>query len=106
MDDYKSQSWRVMADYCCGLWDDRGYGAGPDNDEVNASADYVERFDAWIYKYDAVMEERLDLDRFNKEGLALAYELKKIVGPNIKVTYAYGKPTCGEYVGPDEEEIP
>lgn len=106
MDEYKSKSWKVMADYGCGLWDDRGWGTAPDDDEINASDDYVNRFDAWVYKYDDAMEGKLDLDSFNKEGHALAAELKQIVGPGIKVTYVYEKPTGSEYAGPGEEEMP
>ena len=105
MDDYKSKSWWVMADYGCGLWDDRGWGTSADDEEINASDDFVKRFDAWVSKYDDNLDEALDEDSFNKEGYALAAELKKIVGPSIKVTYAFEKPVNGEYTGPIQEEI-
>ncbi|WP_459934444.1 hypothetical protein [Fundidesulfovibrio butyratiphilus] len=104
MDDHQSTSWRIMADYGCGLWDDQGWGTGPDNAEINAPEGYVKRFDEWLDRY-AIEEEGLDLDSFNEEGRALAVELKTLVGPAVKVTYVYEKPTDATYTGPDEEEI-
>jgi len=106
LDEYKSKSWRVMADYDCGLWDDRGYGTDISDDEINVPDEYMKNFNAWLYKYWAIKEGSLDLDSFNKEGRALAVELKKIVGPNVKVTYTYEKPADSKYALSDEEEIP
>ena len=105
MGEYKSRSWRVMADYSCGLWDDRGWGAGPDDEEINAPENFVARFDAWVDKYWDNLEGTLNLDNFDKEGRALATELKKIVGTDIKVTFRSEKRFCDDYDGPDEEEI-
>ncbi|GHU03742.1 hypothetical protein FACS1894205_0820 [Alphaproteobacteria bacterium] len=105
MSEYKSQSWRVMADYGCGLWDDRGWGTRPDDEEINAPENFVERFDAWVGTYWDNFEGTLNLDIFDKEGRALAAELKKIVGSAIKVTFRPEKRFGDEYDGPDEEEI-
>ena len=71
MGDYKSKKWRVMADYFCGLWDERGWCTGPDNEEINASDDYVKRFDAWVDRY-TLEEYNLDLDSFNKDEIGRA----------------------------------
>ena len=104
MSEYQTKSWRIMADYGCGLWDDRGWCTSPDNDEINAPEDVVTRFEAWVDRY-VLEEESLDLDSFNREGRALALELKRIVGPSIKVFYVYEEPFEGPYTGPDKEEI-
>ena len=106
MDEHKSKSWWVMADYGCGLWDDRGWGTSSDDDEINAPDEYVERFEAWLGKYNDNLDGTLNVDSFNKEGRALAAELKTIVGPHVKVTYAFEKPVNGEYTGPIQEEMP
>ncbi|MBO4521372.1 MAG: hypothetical protein J5787_09220 [Alphaproteobacteria bacterium] len=89
------KKWTVYADYSCGLWDSEGVGSGPDDEEINAPPEYVQRFENWVAKYD--MEDTPDLENFNKEGRALAVELKKIVGPSYKVFF------IGEGLG--EEEI-
>lgn len=70
-------------------------GAGPDDEEINAPQEYVQLFENWVAKYD--MEDTPDLENFNKEGRALAVELKKIVGPSYKIIF------IGE--GLEEEEI-
>ncbi|MDR1045866.1 MAG: hypothetical protein LBP33_12270 [Candidatus Adiutrix sp.] len=110
MDEYKSQSWLVMADYGCGLWDDRGYGTAADDDEINAPHEYVNRFNAWLDKYwdNDNLEGVFDLDSFNAEGRALAVELKKIVGLDIKVMYRHEVPHPSgdkEYLPEETEEI-
>lgn len=104
MDDYRTKSWKVMADYGCGLYDDRGAGTSPDDEEINAHDDFIRRFEAWVSKY---CEENmpLDVESFNKEGLGLAVELKKIVGPEIVVTYRYERAADDKSSEPDEEEI-
>jgi len=107
MDEYKSKSWLVMGEYSCGLWDDRGYCTDPGDEEINAPPEYVKRFQAWVDRYDDLITVKgLDLASFNKEGRALAAELKKIVGPDIKVTYVYEKPSNGKCPWPDREEMP
>lgn len=106
MDEHKSKSWRIAADYGCGLWDELGYGTGPDDDEINAPAEFVERFEAWLDRYGDNLEGTLDLDSFDKEGRALAVELKKIVGPDIKVTFRSEASFRDDYVGPGEEVMP
>ena len=109
MDEYKSKSYRVMADYSFGLWDDRGEPACPDYEEINAPAEYVKRFESWLDKHWDNLDGTLDLDSFNKEGRALAVEFKKIVGPDIKVTYWHETPhPTGDvkYIPGDVEEIP
>ena len=95
-----------MADYSCGLWDDRGWGTSADDEEINAPDDFVKRFNAWVEKYDDNLDGTLDVDSFNKEGRALAAELKKIAGSSIKVTYAFEKPVNGEYTGPIQKDMP
>jgi hypothetical protein len=105
MDEHKSQSWQVMADYDCGLWDDQGCGTDPDDDEIKAPVEYVKRFQNWVAKYWDNLEGTLDLDSFDKEGRALAAELKQIVGHNIKVTYRSEESFGDGYEGPDEEEM-
>lgn len=77
----------VMADYGCGLWNGEGKGVYPDNDEINAPLEFIERFDAWLDKYWDNIEGNLDIESFNKEGRALAVELKKIVGKSCKVVF-------------------
>ena len=106
MDEPTCKGWLVKADHVCGLWDDCGRGAGPDDPEINASDEYVKRFDFWLGKYPFIEEGSLDLDSFNQEGRALAYELKKIVGPSINVTYVYVRPSDKTSTVPDQEEIP
>lgn len=86
----------VMADYDCGLWDSKG-GMDSDDEEINAPPEFVRRFDAWLGKYDDIVEGRLDEKIFDEEGRALAVELKKNVGPSYKVFFV------GECGG--EEEI-
>ena len=103
---YKSKSWRVMADYGCGLWDDQGRCTSPDDDEINAPAEFVKRFEAWVDKYHDNIEGSLDLDSFDKEGRALAAELKKIVGAGIKVIFKPEASFSDDYGGPGEEEMP
>lgn len=108
MDEYKSKSYRVMAAYNFGLWDDQGYPVNPDDEEINAPFEYVKRFEAWLDKSWDNLDGTLDLDSFNKEGRALAVELKKIVGTDIEVTYWYTTPhpIDGEgYSTGDIEEI-
>ena len=86
--------------------DDRGYGTGPDDDEINAPAEFVARFEAWLDRYEDNYKCTFDLDSFDKEGRALAAELKKIVGPDIKVTFKSEASFSDVYDGPDEEEMP
>lgn len=74
---YRSKSWWVMAGYCCGLWDDRGYETRPDDDAIHAPDAYIARFEAWVDRHDALMEGELDVSAFNEEGRSLAVELKK-----------------------------
>ena len=108
MDEYKSKSYRVMSSYSFGLWDDRGEPVCPDYEEINASAEYVERFEAWLDKSWANLDGTLDLDSFNKEGRALAAELKRIVGSDIKIEYWHETPHPigdAEYTPREKEEI-
>lgn len=105
MSEPKSKRWRVMADYCCGLWDDRGYGSGPDDEEINAPAAFVAAFDAWVDKYGYVDDDSFDVDSFDNEGRALAAALKQIVGPDVTVTFTPEKSFGDDYTGPREEEM-
>lgn len=77
----------VMADYGCGLWNIEGKGVYPDNVEINAPAEFVERFEKWVDWYWDNIDGKLDIENFNKEGRALAVELKRIVGSSYKVVF-------------------
>lgn len=105
MSEYKSKSWLVMADYGCGLWGDSGGCTRPDNNEINAPAEYIERFESWVAKYWDNLNDTLDIDEFDKEGRALAVELKKIVGPDIKVIFCPEASFSDDYEGKSKEEI-
>ena len=83
----KEKQWTVMADYGCGLWDGDGKGNELDNGRINVPPEFIKRFNAWLDSYFANIEAPLDLESFNKEGRALAVELKKIVGPSYKVFF-------------------
>lgn len=83
----KEKRWTVMADYCCGLWDTDGIGTSPDDEEINAPAEFVERFEKWVDWYWDNIDGKLDIENFNKEGRALAIELKRIVGSSCKVVF-------------------
>ena len=71
MSEHKTTSWKVMADYSCGLWDDRGYCSWPD-EEVKLTEDFVNRFDAWVERYWENLDGTLDTASFDAEGRALA----------------------------------
>ena len=97
-----------MAAYNFGLWDEYGCPACPDDERINAPDDYVERFEAWMDKHWSNLDGNLDLDSFNAEGRALAVELKKIVGADIKVTYWHETPHPSgdtKYIPGEIEEI-
>ena len=105
MSEHKTTRWKVMADYSCGLWDDEGLGTSPDDEEINASEDFVNRFEAWIDWYHDKIKGPLDVVSFDAEGRALAVELKKMVGNGIQVFFTPEESFLEGYSGPGIEEI-
>jgi hypothetical protein len=77
------------------LWDLNGVCIGVEG--VGGSEEFAKRFEKWAYRWDECMNiKTLELDaaklaaeRFDEQGLALAGELKRLVGEKSKVVYDF-----------------
>ncbi len=84
---------RVMADYMSsGIWAAEPTGlfrhGMVEHARLGLPAELAARFRAWIRWYDQQPEVRLEVGRFNAEGLELARALKRHFGPATEVVFA------------------
>jgi hypothetical protein len=84
---------RVMAEYgSSGIWVAEPVGPFRHGmvgyTRLRLSADLAARFTAWIERYWHRLNDEFDTKAFNSEGLALAFALKRHVGPDTEVVFA------------------
>ncbi len=84
---------RIMAEYgSSGIW--AAEPVGPfrhgmlSHGELGLTVQLAARFDTWIDRYWQRLDDEFDAILFNAEGLELALELKRHVGPATEVVFA------------------
>ncbi len=88
---------RVMADYCSsGIWATRAgepFHSMIEHSDLDLPASLAARFAAWQETFDC---DAYDEAAFDDEGRVLARELKRFIGPSVRVVYG---------IPDDEEEV-
>lgn len=79
----------VWADYGCCLFDEEGFALVTLDRQL--PRDLAARLHAWENRFWDARESpgTLDADEFDAEGIAIAVEIKRHLGPNVRVTYKH-----------------